>query len=33
MISVLHLVWIAPVSAVAGVLLFVLIVLVNDCLW
>lgn len=33
MISVLHLIWIVPVSAVAGVLLAVGIIIFDDCLW
>ena len=33
MISIFHLIWIIPLSAVAGALLFIFIVLVDDCLW
>ena len=33
MISIYHLIWIIPLSAVAGVLLTVMIVLVDDCLY
>ena len=33
MISIYHLVWIVPLSAVAGVVLTVGIVILDDCLW
>jgi hypothetical protein len=33
MISVLHLIWIVPVSAVAGICILVFIVLTDDCLY
>ena len=33
MISVYHLIWIIPLSAVAGIIFAVWIVLVDDCLW
>ena len=33
MISIWHLIWIIPLSAVAGVVLAVGIVIFDDCLW
>lgn len=33
MISIYHLLWIIPISAVAGVILVVGIIIFDDCLW
>jgi hypothetical protein len=33
MISIWHLIWICPLSAVAGVVLTVSIIIFDDCLW